>query len=496
MDKALKKKFISRLLKEEYNENIKNLINNELESIKTILNQSKNYDDIIECIELLKEISVRETEKSLNIIDNLLSNLNNIELSYESSKYYTKEDLARIYDKNSIYIKILDILSYIRYLDIEKVVNILLKHSINQDEDIYKKIIKILEDASEYNIKVLKDRGFETQTLIINLINKLLDQEKLKYADAISIICKKLLSTTASSNSYQFNSFTFGSGYITPSDEYKTIRESSISILKNLYKIISDSDLVNKSDKKIDIIQSLNQACYLDYIHSNEVKDETYYKLLEISIKDAGAIIEFYKKHIKNEECKILSAINDKIAIIYTRLYKDLNDDKIEFKKLIKEIEDIRGDLFKNDDFVIYKNLTWGWQSSSYCEKYYTDCGNLNIVNIEDSRSKIIEYSKLVTYSNLSEWIERISGIIKDEYKNLPPSIANFFYEVTKNNSQIGQKILNEKLAEISKYLNINSSNTLVISILSSLIKHNNEKGKDQIKQYIEKNIYIKECIL
>ena len=228
MDKALKKKFISRLLKEEYNENIKNLINNELESIKTILNQSKNYDDIIECIELLKEISVRETEKSLNIIDNLLSNLNNIELSYESSKYYTKEDLARIYDKNSIYIKILDILSYIRYLDIEKVVNILLKHSINQDEDIYKKIIKILEDASEYNIKVLKDRGFETQTLIINLINKLLDQEKLKYADAISIICKKLLSTTASSNSYQFNSFTFGSGYITPSDEYKTIRESSI----------------------------------------------------------------------------------------------------------------------------------------------------------------------------------------------------------------------------------------------------------------------------
>ena len=142
MDKALKKKFISRLLKEEYNENIKNLINNELESIKTILNQSKNYDDIIECIELLKEISVRETEKSLNIIDNLLSNLNNIELSYESSKYYTKEDLARIYDKNSIYIKILDILSYIRYLDIEKVVNILLKHSINQDEDIYKKIIK------------------------------------------------------------------------------------------------------------------------------------------------------------------------------------------------------------------------------------------------------------------------------------------------------------------------------------------------------------------
>ena len=90
MDKALKKKFISRLLKEEYNENIKNLINNELEYIKTILNQSKNYDDIIECIELLKEISVRETEKSLNIIDNLLSNLNNIELSYESSKYYTK----------------------------------------------------------------------------------------------------------------------------------------------------------------------------------------------------------------------------------------------------------------------------------------------------------------------------------------------------------------------------------------------------------------------
>ena len=387
-----------------------------------------------------------------------------------------------------------DILNDIRYhISRSEMIPLLLSYSLDENPNIIKKVNEIIKNISEYNIHLLKNAGLTIHFSILEELNKLSHEDKVKYSSAISIICGNLLSCETSATSSSYDSFTFHRGSITASDNFRKIRSEAISVLKEIYDLLSKSDLEDKTKRKLEIISSLEKACWQNSQSSKN--DEEYYKLFNLVLENAQEVVNFCISKIDTEEeYKILLSIDGDIARIHNRSI-GINEDNTKNSEVIKTnyelvnlIEKFRDNLNQDEEFIIYRNLAYGDYLTSFCKDYYN--------GENDIRKEITQYAKSINENNINEWLDRIFYVIKTSGDGHPVEAFNLLAEIIRLYPNFGFRILHEREKEVSELCKKGSDNTIILTVLYGLIKEKNEEAKKQIASYLEEDKYFKECVL
>ncbi len=257
-----------------------------LERYKAIMPDYNDAEELVnEAFEICKvSMGVARTDESPTII----TNWGNIR--------------GKSYDEVvSLCLEILDILRY--RIRIEDYISLLLKYSLVQTKEIQDKIKKNLENISEYKIGILKKAGLSFHALIIEELDKLNTESKIKYSYAISVICRNLLSCETRDESSNYESFTFHRGSINASDGFKKARSDAVKILKETYDLIQKSSANDKIKKCLEILEALERACWQD--SQSAQNDNQYYELFNLVLENAKEVTKFYISRIPNREYKL-----------------------------------------------------------------------------------------------------------------------------------------------------------------------------------------------
>ncbi len=490
MDKELKKKALTQLLKQEYSDKIKNLVDKELKSISSNLLESNSHEELIESLSLLNILAFREIEKSLEVINKFVERIQ-----------VTKSDLKEDWNRDNLIIKSLEILNYIRYGDEKKSLKLLLKYSLSDNKRINDKVKENLKNISEYNINILKEIGPTVQKSIIEELEKLTPNDKVKYSSAICIICSEMLSCETSATSSSLDSMTFHRGSIDSSQDFREIRENSIAILQEIYDLISNSSLDDKVEKNLEVITAMDRSCWQNSQHK-ELNDQ-YYDLYNLVLDNEKEVAKFYTSKIEDKEYKILIKMDSSLASLHHKSHginnSNTKNEKVVIKsrELEKIIENFRDKLDQDKEFIIYRDLGSGWGYKSIFTSYYGHSQEdaKNEINLIPETIK--NYAKTVNDDNLNEWIDRIFNVIRGSNKNNQPIRAlELLKEVVKINPDFGPRILSDKKEEISTLYEQNFHNEVILNILSGLVEMNNDKVENLIIQHVEDKKYLKECAL
>ena len=486
MNKELKKKALTQLLKQEYSDKIKNLVDKELKSISNNLLESSSYEELMESLSLLNILAFREVQRSIKLIDRFIERLQGL-----------GSDLKEDWNRDSLVVKSLEILNYIRYGDVKKSLKLLLKYSLSDNKRISDKVKETLENISQFNINVLDEAKLGVHFFIIEELEKLTPNDKVTYSSAICIICSEMLSCQKKATSSTYESMTFHTGSIHDSQGFRDIRKKSIAILQKTYDLISNSPVNNKIEKNLEIISAMDKSCWQN---SQLKEDAEYYKLFNLVVENGKEVVKFYTSKIEDKQYKILLKMDSNLARLHHKSYgvnegNTKNEKTVEkSRELEKIIENFRDELNKDPEFVIYSGIM-GYKSifTSYYghkEEDYKDEMSLIQATIE-------KYAKSVTQDNLDQWVNRIFSIIREsDESDQVFRILSLLKSLVKINPAFGFKILADKKEEVSALYDQNSRNEVTLNILSGLVEVNNPEIKKLIKQYIKDGQYIKECAL
>jgi hypothetical protein len=454
-------------------------IENEVAKILFILEESDQYDVIEKQLELLEIIAHRIPEKAIEIVNFLLTKLENVELKYDNydKSYYSEEKLREIYKKQSLQIKALEIVDHIRYLQTKEALKILLKFSLNPSQEIAKKSQELLKNISEYNINALKQIGIRQQKVIIQELENLGDGDLKKYRGGIAIIGKEILSSETESTSYDGE--TWSKGMIPANEEVKTLRRKAILILEKIYK------LCGEEADKIQILASLEESERLPY--NQDYGDD----LLLLSLEDSKKIAEFYIGLIADNEYRILQKIEGYLCSSWHSCksikenYQDKNSQIIKAcDELEKLITKFRAKLDKNERFGHFKILIGydsilpeDWNGWSF-----------HITEGHKYKSSLVQdYANSINQNNWQYWQDLILDCVKLNPKGgAEYHLREFLDLIGKNHLDFAMKLIAENERELAPFLY-----DLLFHIYGSDHK---DRAKELISGWIKSGKYLSNC--
>ena len=153
-----------------------------------------------------------------------------------------------------IYIS-LEILDFFKYSsDLIKIIQFLFEISRNTNKLIQSKALQIISNLCDYNLKIIKDKGYEIQLKIIEIIEKQSDIELLTNLNPINVSLSTLLELNINRVAiHNPKSITIYNNQDEIIVILKNIRKKTINILKKLYFLAK-----NDIEKKIDILKALS----------------------------------------------------------------------------------------------------------------------------------------------------------------------------------------------------------------------------------------------
>jgi ppGpp synthetase/RelA/SpoT-type nucleotidyltranferase len=293
--------------------------------------------------------------------------------------------------------KALEVIEYIRYIDpkavFSKLCNIYLSSISDKERE---EVLKVIKKLSEHNFSVWKQAGSAIQTMLLQHL-KGLNDDQLKEVRAIAIeVCKETLNSEVKGTSSTHNSITLHTGSVVVSDELIDTRQKAIDILKRLY--INS----NQENEKRNLIAAMSNAM------RQPMRGQNTDELIIMVLDDTRSIYEFYHSLVKQEQFEILENLEHDALWTYRRSsqWKEGNKigsrAKIAADKLITTIQQYRDSINKNIDFIRYKTLV-GYESV-FPESWTNP--DFDIEGKDAYRSqKISEYVDLITSKNADDWL-------------------------------------------------------------------------------------------
>ena len=387
----------------------------------------------------------------------------------------------------SLCLEILDILRY--EIRVEDSISLLLECSPFQTKEIQNKIKKNLKKLSEYNIFLLRRRGYQKQKEIIDYINKNFgNKKKLENVDIIAEICGELLSCEATGDSATFDSWTFERAPLTISDDLKLIRSSAIKLLIELYDLINESEIVDKIEKNIKIIHALD-CCFRNNSQPEKL-DENYYKISMMILENSKEVVNFYIIKIAEKNYKLTQIIENYLARILhygiSKLDKEKPED-LSNNELNILIERFRDTAWLDEEYVIYRDLIGATDFVLTLKSYWGDSSL-------DSKGIIEKYIKLINVENFEVWIQRIFALIKKESHERLFNIHELLYHLAQTQPDLCLEALKSKSPDIEELNKNGLANNFISPILLGLILKKRDVVENLISDYIDKDLYLKEC--
>ena len=341
----------------------------------------------------------------------------------------------------------LEIIEFIRYIDSRAVFSKLLNVYLSSESDKEKKqVLNVIKKLSEHNLSVWEKIGPAIQTMLMQQLSDLND-DQLKDLQPIAIeVCKEILNTEIKGTTSTYNTLTIHTGVVTVSDELRITRQSAIKILQRLYK------KTNQEAQKRNLIAAMSNANRLPMRGSPS--DE----LLVMVLDDAHLIYEFYQSMVKNEQYEILENLEHAALWTYRHNKPWIVSDKISnsaktaAKRLISIIEQYRDSINKDANFVRYKTLVGfesvfpeSWENSDF------DLNGKDAYRLQ----RISEYVDAVASESADEWLAFIkicSSTNSNDLATFPP-FEQFLALLSEKKPEIALKYIKALDENLARFL-------------------------------------------
>ena len=327
IDIKTRKNILSQLAKDD-GDVILNSLEKEARKIEKILNEVTDFKTIEDYIDLLDAFAYRIPEKAFSILDSLLHRLETLQVTHEPFSMISEDMVSRLYSKSKLVNACLNCYRHICYFDIKKILMVFLKYSSNEDSNIRRQAIEGINEIAGYNLEVYKERGLYYHQEIIDRIESLLNEEKVKYFNGLITACTNLLYPELKLTTFSYPDITFTTASHTANYILEDIRQRSIIFLENLYKLV-----VNIEDKKV-ILGTLQNACrtphrakydnefyqiirqnteYILGISEKIVDTEEDLQLVQVIEEDAYWLYRhFTEQTVRNATCKVKAILDTK----------------------------------------------------------------------------------------------------------------------------------------------------------------------------------------
>lgn len=470
MKHDLKMKALARLAHTEGDKYL-SALNKEADKIEKTLTDVNDFFILENNIELLNVFTFRIHKRAISIISNFLNRLKNVELEYVSEEYLDESFFYKYKNKSELIINALGLLERIRYSDVENILELFLTYSLNEDENIKKKSCEAIESLSEYNIDIIYGSEYNpaygpfAQSRIIDYLISLGEKDREKYFSPINLICRKVLSPTASGTSSTYREVTWKTAAIPVGDDISGIRKKTLNFLIGQYEN-------SKSDShKIEIINTMHSATQPPY--QGDYSDD----LITIINTNILQILDFYIEIVAAESLFVIQKIEHDTYWIF----KNHDNEKIRELALV-----IKQKIDSSEEYTIYKVLI-GFEGifDEWNEEGINELGYEKERQLRDDKLK--GYAESINKENYEEWENRIlaySEIKSDDLATFP-YFGKFLEEFSRNEPDLAIEFLNKNKDKVERFLT---------AYLAGLWVGDKKRAIELISEWVDRGEFIFQC--
>lgn len=347
---------------------------------------------------------------------------------------------------SDVFVKCLEILDYIRYVDPEKIFYEYLE--IYDDPECLNKklVLSKIKKLADFNYKILEKAGYFVQDRLCLYVSRLDPSVMLKFKPIIIQICKSIFEAKYERTIFEYNSVTFADGNLPGSQKLFDIRGKAIGFLKELSKV-SETDT-----EKHEIFKVLYSSMRTPSIRNYD--DE----LLLIILKNSSEIVQYYTKMISDLSYELSSLVEASFFSTYEFVRsiakrKNFSAEVLnQAKKLKDELQEFGNYVNSNAQYRVYKTLIGGRSvfKQEWARKSFS-CEQKKLHRSE----QVNKFIASINARNEDYWVEIILRCSKTQTddKSILAYYVEFLELLGKNKPRLAYKLIIEKNQELSNYL-------------------------------------------
>lgn len=341
----------------------------------------------------------------------------------------------------------LQIINYIRYVNVESVLSCLIKLYRSSNEESEIKLIKnSIEMLIKYNIDILPKAGFFVQEVTLEYLEKLDSTILSQIKEIVAEIGHNILDPSAEGSSSNYKSITIKRGSITGNKAVEKIRQRMLTLLISIY------DPTDHETIKHHMISAFNAATQVPSMVGSS--DE----LLALILKNCTTIINFYIEIVPSEQYEILESIESNICFLYRRSIGIIEGDHIKdsqcieySNQLIQCAINFRDRLNNNEEFVAYKTLV-GFKSV-FTQSWTDD--RWNVTGKNEYREEHVQlYVEQITNDNQAYWKNIIIRCTQTKSNNMAtfPIFCKFLNLLAISHSTFSFELIKDNEKELMPF--------------------------------------------
>ncbi|MGF1719255.1 hypothetical protein L4D20_04320 [Vibrio kyushuensis] len=424
--------------------------------LQPILNDSNSYGLLSNAFDILDKFISHISIRALQDLTNLWARLHdNIELDV------IDESLRRYHTKVKLNSKIISLLSRLRYLEQNQVVNTLLRFW-EEDPDQRSEIEKVFKELSEFNLHAVRTIGFDPQTKLLETFNKLPLNRKLDFFPILNIAYKEFLETEIEGHNWEYHTVSIQTMALPVSPQIINLREGVIVSIFELYQ-----NARTLGDSK-SLIILMNSCC------RTGTRNQLSEALKELVENNTIEIHEYWSTLIKSAPLELVQIIEHNA---YWNYYHGTSVAAKNATLMVKEA------IEKNLEYQIYRDLV-GYEGifNDWEEERTSRDGYGAQKELRDQR--INDHIESVSNENILLWLNRVEHYLKTESKDLA-TFPELFHFV----ESIAERFPNEILSRILETSELNKS---LIWVFRGVWKsHLNKQFRELICEWIENGQYL-----
>lgn len=340
----------------------------------------------------------------------------------------------------------LDILSYIRYLDLERTqllfVSIYSKHINPTEQEIYATHV---ENFAGYDFEMVTSNGLQVQEQILrNLLGKS-QEDLLAISGYVISVCKAFLKPSFQKTTWTSDQVSIKSINLNGNDELKVIRQGAIELMKTLF--FSEDVSIKAS-----VLDCLNSATAIP--HLGNFTDE----LLNIILSNSNEVVRVYVDDIERQSFHDIEAYEERLLSWYRHAREIMGNEgkSLETRQLaqimVDSIIEYRDRVNSIEDFIKYKVLVGfravfekEWDEEAWSRE------NKEAYRVE----KISDFVNSINNENLEQWVRVFSKCVRADSTDRATFryFGNFLRLLATKKPELSSKLLRREDSGLAPFL-------------------------------------------
>jgi ppGpp synthetase/RelA/SpoT-type nucleotidyltranferase len=339
-------------------------------------------------------------------------------------------DLAGKTSKD-ITLAVIDILSTIRYVDVEATFRSLIAiYKGEQDGEVRKKIVDAIKQLAKYYLDVWNQVGTYVQVVLADVIEKFSQDELHLLRPIILTVWHELLRSEMDSASFSADRVTITNGALPVFDGIKSIRNRAID---GLFALFDGSSITGE---KREVVSALWEATRLPGC-SNYPNE-----LLQLTLEDTKRITQLLTQRASGQPYDLLEHIEHVLLFDYRRARKFATDENDKFgckqiaKKVMEAIIVFRDFINADQYYIRYKTLV-GYESV-FSFHWESDAVSYTADN-EYRKAQAARYIDEVSDETADEWYRLIQRCTATQSNDMAtfPVFGEFLQQLSRTRPNI-----------------------------------------------------------